>query len=278
MLGKVTGRWEGKVVGSGLEGVWTNTRNGQQWTFRLRRAAGGRVRRSCGHARDRNGTNRVQDRPRSCERSPRPVDHGLPRPSRDDRDQLDPHGGREQRQVRGRNGQRLLVRRGGEFRRRRRLERAESSNPGSAKLLTRPPTRIDRWCSTSRPALGSTSSTCFEKMSHPNRCSACCSPTKRPARNPVHRRSPRGMTIESVAIFWSPKQLAEDGLHSGFHLTADGVVVRLDFPHVIAACANVVTVPYSAVGPVAVSAGAAGCGKCRQADALSHPSARHGSQ
>jgi hypothetical protein len=52
--------------------------------------------------------------------------------------------------------------------------------------------------------------------------------------------------------FWSLDEFADQGLNPGFHLTAEGIVVTPDFPHVFAACANAVTVPYSALGPIVV--------------------------
>jgi hypothetical protein len=54
---------------------------------------------------------------------------------------------------------------------------------------------------------------------------------------------------------WSLEALRDEHLERGFHLTAEGVVVRLELPHVIAVCANRVTVPYAATASIAKPGG-----------------------
>jgi hypothetical protein len=62
---------------------------------------------------------------------------------------------------------------------------------------------------------------------------------------------PAAPNDEDCREHWTPTALLESGLDPYFHLTEEGVVVRLDVPHVIANCANDVTVPYAAVASIA---------------------------
>ena len=83
---------------------------------------------------------------------------------------------------------------------------------------------------------------------------------------------------EGCGEHWSPEQLVKWGVSPYYQLSAEGLVVRLDFPHVLGDCQNQVTVPYAALAPIAAPGGAlarlASC-PCRQAAALPHPSASH---
>jgi hypothetical protein len=51
------------------------------------------------------------------------------------------------------------------------------------------------------------------------------------------------------------EELAEANLGVHFRLVGDGLVVRLDLPHVVAACANDVTVPFAALASIAAPDG-----------------------
>jgi hypothetical protein len=50
---------------------------------------------------------------------------------------------------------------------------------------------------------------------------------------------------------WTLERIGQEYPARWFHLTEEGIVVRLDLPHVIAYCANEVTVPYAALAAVA---------------------------
>jgi hypothetical protein len=54
---------------------------------------------------------------------------------------------------------------------------------------------------------------------------------------------------------WSLKELGKEFIDQNFHLSGEGLIVQLELAHVVAFCANEVTVPYGALASIAAPNG-----------------------
>jgi hypothetical protein len=237
-------------VGDGIEGVWTNTSNGRQWTFRLRRAEqaatfeGPATTLDSGDGPIAFRTARV---PASRHRVPLITEFHDPRVLNEvntllmfvANDSRCPAGVPDDYALEAKvsfAGAGLLS---------LRIVQSRMCQGARAAVVDR--SRVYRLPDAVLLGFGNL----FQHYRIPDdRLFAALFPYERSRVQAGSGLVAAGEDDRACHAVWTPKSFAEDGREPDFHLTAEGVVVRLQVPDGLAACANEVTVPYSAVGPV----------------------------
>ena len=243
--GKVTGIWSGTAADGTLSGTWKDPRKARSWSFKLvrsERATGyfeGAPRSvEAGEYRDPL----VRHRPGPEQRAQGAAHHLLPVSQGGRRGQRVADGLGSVRALRHGAGRRRLRRRGQP----REGGRPQRTDPGVLVLRGRLSQRREDRSSTFDLRTGNAigHDDLFRKDATPDQLAAVFYPYEL---SEDTRAAEAGLPKdESCADVWTLKSLSEAGFQ-GFHLAADGFVVRPEFPHVILACANRVTVPYAAL-------------------------------
>jgi hypothetical protein len=254
--GKVTGRWVGRAVGSGLQGTWTNVTNNRQWTFELTRSD--------------EATAYFVDAPQTRETGSGPITFRTARVPASDHKVPQITMFRDRRVIADVNAALMSDASAAhcEDRSRDDVEFDAVVNFTGASLLS-VEIRKSWFCGAAYPTLGADMSLVYD-----------LSTARVVSYDDLFRRDATKEQIVTVLFAyelsraaggassmlantdqiecldnWSLKAIVNGYIDQKFHLTEEGLVVRLELAHVIAFCANDVTVPYRALESVAAPDG-----------------------